>query len=94
MTDPVEDKEQEVNDDDMPNIIELLLERDLTRLCYQIYNKLDSQSLTNCRLVCHNWKDFVEHQFYELPKGRLHVKNLLKSNFFNESFHPRTKTVW
>ena len=75
------------------NIIELLLRRDMTRLCYQIYNKLDSKSLTNSRLVCHDWKNFIDYHFYELPKGRLHLKNQINANIFDKDFSPRIQTT-
>jgi len=74
------------------NIIDSLLERDLTFLCFQIFNELDSQSLTNCRLVCHSWKCFIDYQFFSLPKGQKCIQSKLTANLLNKDFVPRTIT--
>ena len=84
----------EMEEDNFPGgIIELLLERDLTNLCFQIYNELDSKSLTNCRLVSHSWKDFIDHFFHELPKGKACLKRKLNENIFDSDYMPVTKTI-
>ena len=75
------------------NFIDLLLHHDLTGLCYQVFCELDSQSLANCRLVCQTWKHFIDHHFFNLPKGRKHVKHQIVSNIFNERYSPRIKKV-
>ena len=71
------------------NYIHLLLLHDLTSLCFQIFNYLDNKTFTNCRLVCHNWKNFIDHYFFELAKGKKCVNQRLSSNFFNEKYGPR-----
>ena len=84
----------EMEEDNYPGgIIELLLERDLTNLCFQIYNELDSKSLTNCRLVCHSWRNFIDHFFYELPKGKACLQRKLIKNVFGSEYVPTTKTM-
>ena len=75
------------------NIIELLLEKDLTRICFKIFSHLDSDSFCNARLVCHGWKDFIDYQFYELPKGIKWRSDKLISNFLNEDFIPREEEI-
>ena len=83
----------EMEDDFPGGIIELLLQRDMTNLCFQIYDELDSKSLTNCRLVCHSWRNFIDHFFYELPKGKACLKRKLYRNFFDDDYVPTTKTI-
>ena len=72
------------------NIIESLLERDLTFLCFQILNELDSKSLTNCRLTCQSWRNFIDYQFFSLPKGQKCIQSKLTANLLNNEFVPRT----
>ena len=55
------------------NIIDLLLERDLTDICFQIFNYLDNISFTNSRTVCHTWKNFIDYYFYGTPKGKKYL---------------------
>ena len=76
------------------NIIELLLEKDLTRICFKIFSHLDSDSFCNARLVCHGWKDFIDYQFYELPNGIKWRSDKLISNFLNEDFIPREEKIY
>ena len=76
-------------DDEPLNFIQLLLNRDLTRLCFQIFNELNSHSITNCRLVCQVWKEFIDYNFYQLPRGKKYLKQKLYSNFFNDEYTPR-----
>ena len=79
--------------EDSIDIITLLLTRDLTRLCFQIFDMLDSKSLTNSRLVCQDWNDFIKLQFYQLPKGIQSLKTKLESNILNPEFEPKTIAV-
>ena len=53
------------------DFIKLLLKKDMTHICFNILSRLDSKSFTNCRLVSHKWKDFIDYQFYETPKVKL-----------------------
>ena len=85
--------EQEESDEPILNIIELLLNRDCTRLCFQIYCELDSTSLANCRLVCQDWKIFIDHHFYQLTGGRRCLQQKLTSNFLNPNYHPRVTEI-
>ena len=75
------------------NIFDLLLNRDLTELCYDVFENLNSESLTNCRLVCHQWKDFIDYHFYKLPKGQKCLQKKLTSNILNENYEAKIKTV-
>ena len=75
------------------NIFDLLLNRDLTGLCYDIFENLNSESLTNCRLVCHQWKEFIDYHFYKLPKGKKCLQNKLTSNILNKNYEAKIKTV-
>ena len=61
----------------------------MTRLCYEIFGMLDSQSFTNCRLVCSEWKEFIDEKFYNLPHGRKWIAQKLTSNFLNEKYNPK-----
>ena len=65
----------------------------MTHICFNILSKLDSKSFTNCRLVSHEWKDFIDYQFYKTPKGKQWIKNKLTSNYFNENFTPREEKI-
>ena len=85
--------EEEESDEPVLNIIELLLNRDCTRLCFQIYNELDSTSLANCRLVCQDWKIFIDHHFYQLSRGRRCLQQKLTSNFLNPNYHPKVTEI-
>ena len=71
------------------NIIDLLLERDLTDICFQIFNYLDNISFTNSRTVCHIWKKFIDYYFYGTPKGKKYLSQRVISNFFNENHYPK-----
>lgn len=75
------------------DIIELLLQRDLTELCYQIFQHLDSKNIANSRLVCHLWRNFIDFQFFELPKGKSCIKQKLIANILNEDFEPKVNQV-
>ena len=75
------------------NIIELLLEKDLTRICFKIFSYLDSDSFCNARLVCHGWKDFIDYQFYELPNGIKWRSDKFTSNFLGKNFMPREQKI-
>ena len=76
------------------NIIELLLEKDLTRICFKIFSHLDSDSFCNSRLVCHGWKDFIDYQFYELLKGIKWRSDKLISNYLDTDFIPREEKIY
>ena len=71
------------------DLIKLLLEKDMTQISFDILSRLDSKSFTNCRLVSHQWKEFIDYQFHETPKGKKWMLNRLTSNFLNEKFTPR-----
>ena len=75
------------------DFIDLLLSRDLTGLCFEIFNHLDSYSFTNCRLVCHYWKNFIDYHFFELPKGRNFFHRNLTKNILNKNYEPITHKV-
>ena len=76
------------------NIIELMLEKDLTRICFKIFSHLDSDSFCNARLVCHGWKYFIDYQFNELPNGIKWRSDKLISNFLNEDFIPKEEEIY
>ena len=71
------------------NIFGLLLDRDLTQICYEIFCHLDSQSIVNCKLVCQSWNSFIKHHFFKLPKGKKCLLQKINSNFLNEDYKPR-----
>ena len=75
------------------DIIEQLLQRDLTDICFQIFSQLDSETFGNCQLVCQLWKQFIEHYFYYLPKGQKWLKQKLVSNFLSETYQPKEDKV-
>ena len=75
------------------DIIELLLQRDLTELCYQIFQNLDSKNIANSRLVCPLWRNFIDYQFFELPKGKSCIKQKLIANILDEDFEPKVNQV-
>ena len=82
-----------LNDKENQNIIQQLLEKDLTEICFKIFSYLDSTSFSNCRFVCHEWRDFIDHQFYELPKGKKWRNDKLMSNIFNKDFIPKEDKI-
>ena len=61
----------------------------MTRLCYGIFELLDSQSFANCKLVSMNWKAFIDEKFYNLPSGKKWISQKLTSNFLNEDYNPK-----
>ena len=75
------------------DFFKLLLEKDMTHICFDILSKLDSKSFTNCRLVSHQWKEFIDYQFYETPKGQQWIENRLTYNYFDENFTPGEKRI-
>ena len=75
------------------DIIQLLLNFDLTRLCFDIFTNLDPQSLANCRLVCQSWKDFIEEKIFNLPKGRKWIKEKIALNMMDENYQPKTTEI-
>ena len=82
-------KDDNSEDDTKINIIQMLLDRDLTRLCFDIFKNLDAASLTNCKLVCKTWKDFIDYHFYELPQGQIWIKDQIQKNILDDSYQPR-----
>ena len=66
-----------------------MLGQNLTNLCFDIFAQLDSTSITNCRLVCHKWKFFIDEYIYGSRKGRLCLQQKITANFLNENFQPR-----
>ena len=75
------------------DIIKLLLGKDMTHICFNILSRLDSRSFTNCRLVSHKWKDFIDYQFYVVPKGKRWIENKLTSNYFDTNFMPTEEKI-
>ena len=75
------------------DIIQLLLNFDLTRLCFDIFTNLDPQSLANCRLVCQNWKEFIEEKIFKLPKGKKWIKEKIALNMMDENYQPKTTEI-
>ena len=73
------------------DIIESLLNLDLTFLCSEIFSQLDSKSLTNCKLTCHQWKNFIDQNFLRLPRGKRWTKTQLRTNLLNHDYSPRIK---
>ena len=43
--------------------------------------------------VCHNWRNFIDHNFFNLPKGQKWIKNKLASNILDENYEPQTKQI-
>ena len=76
-------------EENIVNIMDLLLEHDLTDICFQIFNYLDNISFTNSRRVCHIWKNFIDYYFYGTPKGKKYLRQRVISNFFNENYQPK-----
>ena len=75
------------------DLIKLLLEKDMTHICFNILSRLDSRSFTNCKLVSHEWKDFIDYQFYETPKGKQWIKNKVTSNYVDTNFTPTEERI-
>ena len=75
------------------DFLKLLLEKDMTHICFNILSKLDSKSFTNCRLVSHQWKEFIDYQFYKTLKGKQWIENRLTSNYLDENFTPREENI-
>ena len=72
-------------------IIEWLLDQDLTIICYKIFSFLDTNSFTNSRLVNKDWKEFIDHHFFELKKGRKWIQSKVFDNIFDEDYQPTTQ---
>ena len=89
--------EDDENEEEMKmnkrDFLKLLLEKDMTHICFDILSKLDSKSFTNCRLVSHQWKEFIDYQFYETRKGQQWIENRLTYNYFDENFTPGEKRI-
>ena len=80
-------------DDKEVGIVDRLLNHDLTGFCFQIFGELDSKSLTNCRLVCQDWKNFIDHHFFELPKGKRYLQREITFNTLSDTFQPRVEST-
>ena len=65
------------------DLIKLLLYYDLIELCFKIFNQLEAKSLTNCRLVSSHWKNFIDYQFNEMPKGRFIRSTNISNDYFS-----------
>ena len=73
------------------DIIEKLLNHDLTSLCFYIFSHLDSKSFANCRSVCQLWKKYIDYQFYKANVGKKCLQDKLKNNFLNDCYQPKVK---
>ena len=40
--------------------------------------------------VCNNWRNFIDHNFFNLPKGQKWIKKKLASNILDENYEPQT----
>ena len=65
------------------DLIKLLLYYDLIELCFKIFNHLEAKSLTNCRLVSSHWRNFIDYQFNEMPKGRFIRSTNISNAYFS-----------
>ena len=65
------------------DLITLLLYYDLIELCFKIFNHLEAKSLTNCRLVSSHWRNFIDYQFNEMPKGRFIGSTNISNAYFS-----------
>ena len=50
------------------DLIQLLLNCDLTGICFDIFSHLDSKSFANCRLVNQAWKEILDNPTFWLNK--------------------------
>ena len=87
MTNPNDHKSQAAYD--QINIINSLLNYDLTNICFTILANLDSLTLSNCRLVCHQWRDFIDYNFFNLPRGIEWTRTKIVENALNKDFIPK-----
>ena len=69
--------------DEDSNIIQKLLERNLTEICFAIFEELDPESFVNCQMVCKEWYHFIRTEFYNRVKGREHLKFELQQIIFD-----------
>ena len=70
------------------DIIEHLLNHNLTEICFQIFCQLDSKTFANCRLVNSIWRNYIDNYFREISKGKKWMDQKLYSNFMNPNFQP------
>ena len=75
------------------DIIEKLLNHDLTSLCFYIFSHLDSKSFANSRLVCQHWKKYLDYQFYKANVGKKCLQEKLKNNFLNDCYQPKVEKL-
>ena len=75
------------------DLIKHLLEYDLIEIIYNIFSHLDGKSLTNCRVVCQDWKQFIDYQFNEFPKGQKCLQQKLITNLLDDTYEPKEITV-
>ena len=75
------------------DLMHFLIQRNMFKYCFNVFAHLDSGSFSNCRLVCKNWKKFIDEEFYGTIKGKEWLRQSLKANFFNYSYIPCRKEV-
>ena len=78
---------------DQFDIVNSLLYQDLTRLCFDIFCHLDTSSLSNCRLVCQQWKEFIDFNFFDLPRGQRWIRSRIINNILNKDYIPKEKII-
>ena len=78
---------------DQFNVINSLLNQDLTRICFDIFCHLDTLSLSNSRLVCQQWKDFIDYNFFDLPRGQKWIRSKIVENVLNQDYVPKETIV-
>ena len=78
---------------DQFNVINSLLNQDLTRICFDIFCHLDTLSLSNSRLVCQQWKDFIDYNFFDLPRGQKWIRSKIVENILNKDYFAKETIV-
>ena len=73
------------------DIIKLMLQKNLINLCFDVFAQLDSKSIANSRLVCQNWKNFIDEELFNSRKGKLCIQQKITANILNENFLPRIR---
>ena len=62
------------------DLMHYLIQRNMFKYCFNVFAHLDSGSFSNCRLVCKNWKKFIDEEFYGTIKGKQWLRQSLKAN--------------
>ena len=70
------------------DIIKLLLNHNLTEICFEILCHLDSKTFANCRQVNLTWRNYIDNYFCQIAKGKTWMDKKLYSNFMNPNFQP------